>query len=279
MSRNNMIIVLGFVIAAVIVVTTIWLQPDAPSSHEAIERSVQTADAAPSEAGGELANRSIAASDSHQVRSDASAGQEQGPVASDSSHSTQASPATDTVRKRRARSRRAPEPGRFHRDELDHAGMAPEEIDRLERLWQSTMGGTPISPIPHSPLNEGRAPREPSLAEKSDAVREELCGQVGAGDCDALLYASGHTNRVAVAHVTENSAAWGLGLRPGDEILRIDGEPVYGIFEVKPAMQSTSAGEPVPIEIVRDGQLIELWVPGGQQFGTPLRALRSPPRP
>ena len=276
MNRSNMIIVLGFVVASLILATTMWLQADAPSSQDAIERSLQTADAAPSEADGDFANRSVAL---NEVRSDASAGHEQGRAASDSNESTRASSAADTARRRRARSRRAPEPGRFHRDELDHAGMAPEEIDRLERLWQSTMGDTPVAPIPLDPSNERRAPREPSLAKKSDAVREELCGQVDAGDCDALLYATGHTNRVAVARVTESSAAWEFGLRPGDEILRIDGRPVYGIFEVKPAMQSTSTGEQIPIEILRDGQPIELWVPGGQQFGAPLRALRSPPQP
>jgi len=104
------------------------------------------------------------------------------------------------------------------------------------------------------------------------SVREDL----GDEYYDQYLYANGRPNRVKVASVMLGSAAEQAGMLDGDLIL------TYGqsrLFEGRELQQATSEGELgefLSMDILRNGQLISLWVPRGP-LGIRLGAARIKP--
>jgi len=61
-------------------------------------------------------------------------------------------------------------------------------------------------------------------------------------------------NRVTIGRIVPDSAAATAGLREGDVILNLDGEPVAEIFDVIYAVRQKRPGDSVRLEIERDGQ-------------------------
>jgi serine protease Do len=57
-----------------------------------------------------------------------------------------------------------------------------------------------------------------------------------------------------VAKVESASPAAALGIKPGDELVRIGGRPVARPLDLERAFLDRPAGEPVPVEVRRDGQ-------------------------
>jgi serine protease Do len=57
---------------------------------------------------------------------------------------------------------------------------------------------------------------------------------------------------VLVRSVVQNSAADRAGLRAGDVIVRVDGQPVRTPREVSSAIRSEGTGKPVPLTVVRE---------------------------
>ena len=90
-------------------------------------------------------------------------------------------------------------------------------------------------------------------------LREEL----GDEAYDYYLYASGQTNRVEVLSVMQSSAAEQTGLQTGDHILSYDQNRMFNWIELKRATAEGELGEYVSIDILRDGQRFNLWVPRG----------------
>ncbi|MFK8016027.1 MAG: PDZ domain-containing protein [Gammaproteobacteria bacterium] len=80
---------------------------------------------------------------------------------------------------------------------------------------------------------------------------------------EGYLYASGRPNRVQVQNVLDNSPAFEAGLRSGDQILSYAGERTFASNELRSATQQGTAGEMIPVQIVRDGQTLDLYVPRG----------------
>ncbi|HKL20899.1 MAG TPA: RIP metalloprotease RseP, partial [Tichowtungia sp.] len=62
-----------------------------------------------------------------------------------------------------------------------------------------------------------------------------------------------------IAEVTDNSAASLAGLRPGDEIVAVNGEPVANSIAVERAI-STSGSDPIKLSISRDGATRDVTV-------------------
>ncbi|MBF2004565.1 MAG: trypsin-like peptidase domain-containing protein [Chlorogloeopsis fritschii C42_A2020_084] len=59
---------------------------------------------------------------------------------------------------------------------------------------------------------------------------------------------------VAIKGVLEKSPAQRAGLRPGDVIYKVNGKPVKTAAQVQKLVESSSVGDILPIEIVRDGK-------------------------
>ncbi len=70
---------------------------------------------------------------------------------------------------------------------------------------------------------------------------------------------------VELSEITAGSAADLSGLRVGDRVLSLDGAPVIGFFELAGMVVANQAGDTVSLEIIRDGELVELEVTLGER--------------
>ena len=95
-------------------------------------------------------------------------------------------------------------------------------------------------------------------------VNFNLREEIGDLDFERFLRASGQETEVQVQAVVENSPAALAGLRPGDEIVSYDGNRVFDPRELfKFTSKEVSSGV-VVVDIVRDGQAIQLVLPSGE---------------
>lgn len=93
------------------------------------------------------------------------------------------------------------------------------------------------------------------------------------------LYAIGRPNQVRVNGVLDGSAAASAGLEADDVILRYAGERLYGARTLRDLTRRGEAGELVAIEVRRDDQLIQTFVPRGP-LGVNITSERGlPPSP
>ena len=90
-------------------------------------------------------------------------------------------------------------------------------------------------------------------------VRKEL----GDERYDRYLYAMDRPNRVVMGGIIPTSEAQKAGFRSGDVIVRYGGEPVFGKYHMVKLRSSGVAGEPVTVEINRNGQPMQLTIPRG----------------
>jgi hypothetical protein len=93
----------------------------------------------------------------------------------------------------------------------------------------------------------------------SDALRAEM----GDADYERYLEASDRPTSISVSSVIESSPAQTAGLRPGDEIVRYDGERVFSMTDLTRQTMEGEAGESVIIEVTRDGTLMQVVLPRG----------------
>lgn len=122
---------------------------------------------------------------------------------------------------------------------------------------------------------------EPRFAQESRALGDGL-GQIREEHGDALydwvLYSSGRPNRVVVDDVMAGSAAFDVGLRAGDVVIRYDGGQLFRPGELRDATQLGRAGESVAVEVEREGETLRLFIPRGP-LGVRIRSDRREPPP
>lgn len=98
-----------------------------------------------------------------------------------------------------------------------------------------------------------------ALGESQISLREEIGDQ----KYDQYLYESGQPNRVAVSSVIAGSSAESVGLRSGDIINEYAGKRTFTSRELQTATRDGTRDETVSIQVLRDGERIELNVPRG----------------
>jgi len=109
-------------------------------------------------------------------------------------------------------------------------------------------------------LNTGRYTREMNeLREHDTSLRDEI----GDDYYDSYLYVSGQSNRVRVASVMMGSPAEMSGMNNGDMILNYDDRRMFNWSELQGATSRGERGEYVNVTVLRNGQLVNLWVPRG----------------
>ena len=104
----------------------------------------------------------------------------------------------------------------------------------------------------------GNAPVE-AVFNINEILREEL----GDADYERYLTAMGQSTHVEVRSVLASSAAQQAGLEPGDEIVAYGGQRVFDVRELNQALLEGEPGEPVLVDVVRDGQPLQLVMPRG----------------
>ena len=97
------------------------------------------------------------------------------------------------------------------------------------------------------------------LRDGSATLRAEL----GDADYERYLEATGRPTRVGVTTVLSSSAAETSGMQPGDQIVAYGGERVFDVRELNQVLLEGEPGEPVVVDIERDGQPIQLVIPRG----------------
>jgi hypothetical protein len=100
--------------------------------------------------------------------------------------------------------------------------------------------------------------------------------EMGDADYDLLLYASGRDNRVLLTDVLQNSPAAAAGIEPGDILERYDDQAIFDGSELVSATRRGAPGSTVPVDLVRDGSSMRVYVPKGP-LGVRLRSVRRFP--
>jgi C-terminal processing protease CtpA/Prc len=143
-------------------------------------------------------------------------------------------------------------------EQLSEAGFSVAEAQRIERrieelrveAMQSRYEAM-RSDDPQSALDQ--------LREATATLRQEL----GDTDYERYLEATGRPTRVGVTSVLASSAAELAGLQPGDQILAYGGQRVFDVRELNSVLLEGEPGEPVIVDVERDGQPIQLVIPRG----------------
>ncbi len=109
-----------------------------------------------------------------------------------------------------------------------------------------------------------------------NATDTSLREDIGDDAYDRYLYASGQNNRVVVSSIMSGSPAEQSGLQKGDIIVRYNNEQIFNWNEIRQATTQGSRNEYVAVDIIRDGQIMNMVLPRGP-LGVRLDTTRSNP--
>jgi len=104
---------------------------------------------------------------------------------------------------------------------------------------------------------------DPSRMRNVPSVEEALRAEIGDAEYERYLQATGRPTRVSVRTVLPSSPADRVGLRPGDEIVAYGGKRVFDMDDLNRLTLEGQPGETVVVEVLRDGQPMQLYVPRG----------------
>jgi len=96
-----------------------------------------------------------------------------------------------------------------------------------------------------------------------DAQRTPIRAEIGDDAYDRYLFAMGESNRIRVDDVMQESPAAEAGLQAGDLILRYGEARLFSPRELVDQTRSGTPGEFVRVEIIRNGERLEVEVPRG----------------
>ena len=103
--------------------------------------------------------------------------------------------------------------------------------------------------------------------EKLEGRKQDINISLGDTGYDAYLYATNQSNRVVIREMLQGSPARTAGLLPGDVVLRYDGKRMFATRDLQNATASGRGGESIPVEIVRNGQVMTLYLQRGPEHG------------
>jgi hypothetical protein len=106
---------------------------------------------------------------------------------------------------------------------------------------------------------EGASPQEVANMSVTGQLRDEL----GDADYERYLEGLGRPTTVNVRDVLANSPAASAGLKPGDEIVAYNGQRVFEMAELSSLTNEVRPGESVALEVLRDGQPVQVYVESG----------------
>ena len=118
--------------------------------------------------------------------------------------------------------------------------------------------------------------RPPDFRLSMDPERT-LRDEIGDVEYEQYLEAYGRSTTVAVGSVLESSPGQRAGLQAGDQIVAYGGERVFNYDDLGSRTMAATPGQPVVVDIVRDGVPMQVVVEGGPigisngRFGRPGR--------
>jgi membrane-associated protease RseP (regulator of RpoE activity) len=136
------------------------------------------------------------------------------------------------------------------------AGITPERaqwiVARSEELRMQALQEQ------YDAARENR-PIDPALAGRMTTLRNEL----GDTDYERYLQALGLPTNVQVGRVLATSPGAQAGIKAGDQIVSFDGERVFDMRDINRLTLEGEPGQMVAVDVMRDGQLVQLYVPRG----------------
>lgn len=141
---------------------------------------------------------------------------------------------------------------------LIEAGFSPEQaqslIDREAQIRMDMMNAS------YEARRQGERFNPVEIQLESQA---ELRTELGTDAYERYLEATGQPTSVDVFEVIDNSAGQTAGLQPGDEIVGYNGERVFNLRDLQAQTIAGEPGETVPVDILRDGQPMQIYMPRG----------------
>ena len=120
------------------------------------------------------------------------------------------------------------------------------EMQRMQVLYEARRTGE-------------RPPDFREMMNPDSALRAEL----GDAEYEQYLEAYGRSTSVTVGSVLESSPGQQAGLQPGDEIVAYGGERVFSYDDLSGRTMAATPGQPVVVDIVRDGVAMQVVIEGG----------------
>jgi len=136
----------------------------------------------------------------------------------------------------------------FSADEAQRILQRESEL-RMESLYEqyeASRQGEPLAP----PTNGSNG-------------RSQLRQELGDAAYERYLAATGQSTRVPVRQVLASSPGEAAGLKPGDEIVAYGGERVFSTTDLNRLTLEGNPGQTVALDIIRDGQPAQVFVPRG----------------
>jgi PDZ domain-containing protein len=156
----------------------------------------------------------------------------------------------------RQRFRGGPDTPEQQIERLVAAGFTPDRAAWIQqRTAQLTLERMQAQ---YTARREGQ-PMPAALADGEQTLRSEL----GEQDYERYLNATGRPTRVGVYNVLPGSPGERSGLKPGDEIVSYAGQRVFDVGDLNELTFEGNPGESVVVDVVRDGQQMQLVVPRG----------------
>lgn len=155
------------------------------------------------------------------------------------------------------------EVARTREERLAAAGFTRQQLATIDRLQaEAQMAWIDLDDRARREgwLNTARYARESRELSSGMAVIHDALGD---DLYDRYLYESGFPNRIAVASIVETSPAQKAGFRPGDVVVTYAGENVYSNQQLVELRSAGVRGEPIAVEVARDGEILQLTIPRG----------------
>lgn len=150
---------------------------------------------------------------------------------------------------------------------LVDAGFAPDRAEWITRR-EAELRMTALQA-----QYEARRSGEPLAATDVDPGAT-LRADLGDVDYERYLEATGRPTSVGVMNVIAGSPAAQAGLERGDRLVSYGGRRVYDVGDVNALTVEGTPGEPVTVEVERDGRRMQIVIPrgplgitGGRRFG------------
>ena len=138
---------------------------------------------------------------------------------------------------------------------LEEAGFPPEQaawiLQREEEMRLENLNA------------QWERRRQAFLEDDGNMQRNPLRDEMGDADYERYLEATGRPTNVYVSNLVDNSQAKSAGFQTGDEIVRYNGQRVFNFNELNMVNVQGELGEPVIVDIVRDGVPMQLTVERG----------------
>ena len=152
--------------------------------------------------------------------------------------------------------------GRSRNPEERRAALIEEGFDTATADWIMKREAAMRMDAIRERYQARRDPNRSGFSSVFDAQRE-FREQLGDGAYEKYLKATGRPTRVMVSEVIPTSPAESAGLQPGDSIVSYGGGRVFNMGDLMRRTFEGVEGEPVLVEVDRQGVLTQFYLPRG----------------